>query len=91
MLLAAIFLVIDVWRLRRWAFPFVVIGMNSIAAYILWQLFSSAFRRAAVTLVGGLKLHVGAAWQPSLEAAAAFGLLWLLLFWMHRTRTFVKI
>ena len=91
LLLAAFFLVIDVWRLRRWAFPFVVIGMNSIAAYILWQLFSSAFRRAAVTLVGGLKLHVGAAWQPSLEAAAAFGLLWLLLFWMHRTRTFVKI
>ena len=32
-LLAAFYAVIDIWQLRRWSFPWIVIGMNSIAAY----------------------------------------------------------
>jgi len=91
LLLAAFFLVVDVWRLRRWAFPFKVIGMNSIMAYMIWSLFSPALHQAARVLVGGLKPRVGAAWYPSLEVAVAFGLLWLLLFWMYRTQSLVKI
>jgi predicted acyltransferase len=38
LLLALFYLVIDVWGLRRWAFPFIVIGANSLAAYMAWQL-----------------------------------------------------
>ena len=91
LLLAVFFLVVDVWRLRRWALPFKVIGMNSIAAYMLWNLFSPAFHQAARALVGGLKPRVGTAWYPSIEAGVAFALLWLLLWWMYRQRTFLKI
>ena len=32
-LLAAFYAVVDIWQFRRWAFPWIVIGMNSIAAY----------------------------------------------------------
>ena len=32
--LALFYLVIDVWRLRRWAFPLIVIGSNSILIYL---------------------------------------------------------
>jgi len=34
-LLGVFYLVIDVWKLKKWAFPFVVIGLNSITIYIL--------------------------------------------------------
>lgn len=33
-LLALFYLVIEIWRLKAWAFPFVVIGMNSITIYM---------------------------------------------------------
>jgi predicted acyltransferase len=34
LLLAGFYLVVDVWRLRRWCQPFIWIGMNSITAYM---------------------------------------------------------
>jgi predicted acyltransferase len=91
LLLAAFYTVIDVWRLRRWAFPFKVIGMNAITAYMVCHLFSPALRQVAKVFVEGLKQYVGAGWYPSLETAATFGVLWLLLYGMYRTRVFVKI
>jgi heparan-alpha-glucosaminide N-acetyltransferase len=33
LMLAAFYLIIDIWRFRTWSFPFVVVGMNSIAMY----------------------------------------------------------
>src|SRR5262249_39759949 len=36
--LAAFYAIIDVQDRRRWSFPLVVAGMNSIALYVLWQL-----------------------------------------------------
>ena len=38
LLLALFYLLIDVAGFRRWAFPFVVIGMNAIAIYVVWDL-----------------------------------------------------
>ena len=37
-MLAAFYAVIDVAGYRRWAFPLVVVGMNSIAIYLMAQL-----------------------------------------------------
>lgn len=91
LLLAAFFQIIDVWQIRRWAFPFKVIGMNAIAAYVAWSLFSPAFRDAARTLIGGLKPHLGTTLYPALEIASASALLWLILYWMFRKGSFVKI
>ena len=47
LLLALFYLVIDVWNLRRWAQPFIWIGMNPITIYMLANLvgFSSLVRR----------------------------------------------
>src|SRR5258708_821 len=37
-LLGLFYLVIDVWRFRIWAAPFVWIGMNAITLYLVWNL-----------------------------------------------------
>jgi hypothetical protein len=87
--LALFYLVIDVWGLRRWAFPFIVIGANSLAAYMAWGLGNSAFYRVAEVLLGGLGQYVGP-WQGTVLAAGAFGGLWLLLWYMYRNKTFIR-
>lgn len=51
LLLAAFYLVIDVLNWRWWSFPFVVVGMNSIAMYVIAELFRSDARRFANLIV----------------------------------------
>jgi predicted acyltransferase len=91
LLLALFFLVIDVWGLRRWAFPFTVIGANSIFAYMAWQLCSSAFHRVSEVFLGGLKHFESAApWHEAILGAGATATLWILLCYMYRNKTFVR-
>jgi predicted acyltransferase len=86
--LALFYWVIDVMGYRRWAFCFVVIGMNSIAVYAATSLFQ--FRLIGDVFVGSLLARVGR-WDGLLEAGAALLVIWLLLYWMYRTKYFVKI
>lgn len=90
LLLAVFYLVIDVWHWRRWAFPFAVIGANSIFAYMCWQLGSGVFRQAADIFLGGLKHYVPLVWYEPIACAGAFGVLWLLLWYLYRNKTFLR-
>lgn len=88
MALAAVYGMIDILGWRRWAFAFTVIGMNSIAVYFGTMLFD--FSRIGNILVGKLLPRVGR-WNAALESGAALLMVWLILYWMYRTKTFVKV
>jgi len=88
LLLAAFYFVIEVLHLRRWAFIFVVIGMNAIFAYMARSLFN--FRHIGNIFVGGLLRFLGP-WDTFVESLAAFVAIWLILYWMYRKETFVRI
>jgi len=88
LLLALFYLIIDVWGFKRWAFGFVVIGMNAIAVYMATRVFN--FRNIGDIFVGGLEKWVGP-WFGLIQAAAGFAVVWLILFWMYRKKTFIKI
>lgn len=88
LLMAIFYLAIDVAGMRKWAFPFVVIGMNPIAVYLATMLFD--FRQIGNIFVGGLLPRLGP-WATAVEAATAFLVVWLILYWMYRTKSFVKI
>ncbi len=60
-MLAAFYGVIDVAGLKGWAFPFVVVGMNSIAMYCMAQLMKG-------WVGNSLKIHIGYVWGRALEA-----------------------
>ena len=90
--LAAFSRVIEVRNWRRWAFPLVVIGANSIAAYViahLWEQF----------IVDSFRIHLGAdAFQifgtgvePFIRGCAVLLVFWLILFWMYRRKIFLRI
>jgi predicted acyltransferase len=87
-LLAIFYLLVDVLRYRRWAFGFMVIGMNSIVAYMAMMLFD--FRQIGNIFVGSLLPRLGR-WDLLIESAAAFSSEWLILYWLYRKKTFVKV
>jgi heparan-alpha-glucosaminide N-acetyltransferase len=92
LLLAAFYLVIDIWGRRRWAFPLVVIGMNSIAAYCIAHLFDSFISRSLDIHLGeGVAKAFGQAYQPLIHGALILFVMWLILFWMYRRRIFLRI
>jgi predicted acyltransferase len=88
LLLALFYLLIDVAGLRRWAFPFVVIGMNAITIYV--ASFFVPFRGIAESLVGGMARHLGAA-GPVVIALGAVLLMWLVLYHLYRQKIFLRI
>ena len=88
LLLSAFYLIIDVWGYRKWSFFFVVIGMNAIAVYVATHLFD--FTLIGNVFVGGLTKRAGP-WNEFLQASAALCVIWLILYWMFRMKTFIKI
>lgn len=90
--LALLYAVIDVAGLRRWAFPAVVVGQNSIAMYCLihliaWWILDSLRRHLAFLGFG----PDGAGYQPMLENFATGAVLWLICYWMYRRRILLRI
>lgn len=88
LMMATYYLIIDVLGYRKWVFPFTVIGMNALAVYMATEVYD--FRKIGDIFVGSLLPRVGR-WDEVLSAAASLTILWLILYWMYRTRTFVKL
>jgi heparan-alpha-glucosaminide N-acetyltransferase len=90
--LAAFCWLTEVRGWRKWAFPLVVIGTNSIAAYLmahLWERFiTDSFR---IHLGRSLFQVIGTGTEPLLRGMAVLLVYWLALYWMYRRRLFLKV
>src|ERR1019366_5398481 len=79
--LAAFSWVIDVKSHRRWAFPLVVVGMNSIAAYLIAHLWEDFIVTNLHTHLGYRIFEIfGAGLQPLMLGIAVMLIFWLTLF-----------
>ncbi|MGO4883950.1 MAG: acyltransferase family protein [Bryobacteraceae bacterium] len=89
---AAFSWVIDVKGYRKWAFPLVVIGMNSIAAYLIAHLFERFVYSSLRIHLGPDAFRVfGSGLEPFLQGCAVLLTYWLILYWMYRRKLFLKI
>jgi predicted acyltransferase len=92
LLLAIFSWILDIRKWRAWAFPLTVIGMNSIAAYLiahLWEGFIvSSFR---INLGPNFFKVFGDGLAPFLQGWAVLLTFWLVLFWMYRRKVFLRI
>ncbi len=83
--------VVDVKQHRKLAFPLVIVGLNSIAAYMMAHLFEEFVEGAFHTHLGnGLNLF-GNALEPLLVGALTLATYWLILLWMYRNKVFIRI
>lgn len=78
--------VIDVRGLRRWAFPFVVIGMNAVAIYMAGSLVP--LRRIVGIFTTPLAAGLGP-FGALFQALAVLVVEWLILYWMYRRKIFL--
>jgi predicted acyltransferase len=89
LLLASLYLICDVWGHSKWAFFFVVFGANSIAIYMMAHMFD--FRLIGNIFVGGLSSLFSSNVKDFIQAAGAMIVMWLIMYWMYRKKTFIKI
>lgn len=92
LLMAGFYAVVDVRGWKRWAFPLVVIGMNSIAMYVLVHLCEHFIGSTLDTHLGkGWEKGAGPAFAPMLHGAVVLLILWLILLWMHRRKLYLRV
>lgn len=87
LLLALFYWIIDIRGVGRWAFPFVVIGLNPITIYVAQSLFD--FGTVANIFVHGFIDHFGS-FRPLFHALCVFTVKWMFLFFLYRQKIFLK-
>jgi heparan-alpha-glucosaminide N-acetyltransferase len=92
LLLAAWYAAVDLLGLGALAFPLLVIGRNSIAAYCLAGLLKGFLSQTFNTHLGPRAfLAFGPAYESLLRGAAVLVVLWLILFWMDRRKIYLRV
>ncbi|MEZ5353358.1 MAG: DUF5009 domain-containing protein [Bryobacteraceae bacterium] len=87
--LAAMVWMVDVKGWRRFAFPMVVVGMNSIFAYCVFQLMRGSIHRAVGVFTGNFGWLGTLA--PVAHACATLAVIWWMCYWLYQRRAWVKI
>lgn len=90
LMLSVFYLAIDVWNIRKGTRWMIIIGSNAIFAYVAWHLFSNSFSGMAEVFLNGLKQYIGN-WFDVLRIFGGTLVLYLILLYMYKNKTFIKI
>lgn len=88
-LMTIFYLIIDVWKYQKWAFFFVVIGMNPITIYLANRIIG--FGRATDFLFGGIAELLPEAWSPLIIAIGYVIVGWLFLYLLYKKKIILKV
>lgn len=92
-LVLVVFVAIVEWRgWKRWTFPFVIVGLNPITLYCMWQLMGGFIRENIQRHISRNIFEVyGEPYSPVLQRALVLLVLWLIILWMYRRKIFLRI
>jgi predicted acyltransferase len=88
-LFSIFYLIIDVWNFRKWAFFFVVIGMNPITIYLAERIIN--FRSATKFFFGGLASLFPENWVDLVNAIGYVAIGWVFLYILYRKKIFLRV
>jgi len=88
LLLGVFYWLIDVRGHRKWAFPFVVVGMNSITIYWTQAVFD--FGLIVTVFTNGFNDDLGV-YKPLFLTASSLAAKWLVLYALYRKHIFIKV
>jgi predicted acyltransferase len=93
LLLLSVFYAVMEWRgKQKWAFPLLVVGMNSIAIYVMSGTTGGFVRGMLDTLLGKpLFSLLSPAFAPVVRGSLVLAVLWLILYWMYKRKIFIRI
>jgi predicted acyltransferase len=90
LLLGIFYLFIDVWGLRKGIRWLIILGSNAIFGYVAWHLFGNNLVGMAEVLLKGLNQWIES-WFDTLRYFGGFVFIYLLMWYMYRNKTFIKI
>ncbi len=92
LMLAGFYALIELKGWKRWSFPLLVIGANSIAIYVMSWTIEHFISSALLRHVGPAPFAIlGAPFEPVLRGAGVLLVFWAILFWMYRRKIFLRI
>jgi heparan-alpha-glucosaminide N-acetyltransferase len=92
LILAGLYFITEIKGWRRWAFPLLVIGSNSIAIYVMSWTIEHFISSALIRHFGTAPfLIMGPAFEPVLRGIGVLIVFWLILYWMYRRKIFLRI
>ena len=92
LMLAAFYSLVEIKGWVKWAFPIMIVGMNSIAAYVIAGTMEGFFVGAVQRHIGPAALGVmGDPMLPILRGAVVLAVIWIILYWMYKRRIFLRI
>ena len=89
LLFSIFYLIIDVWKYKKWAFFFVVIGLNPITIYLTGRIVN--FRSAEKFFFGGFTSILPEAWAPLINAVGITAIAWVFLYILYKKKIFLKV
>jgi predicted acyltransferase len=89
MAMAVFYWLIDIKGWHGWAFPFRVIGLNSLVIYLTYHFIN--FRYTSHKLFSGFYGFLDKGWIEVLDAFGATVLVWLFLYFLYKKQWFWKI
>jgi predicted acyltransferase len=89
LLFTLFYLIIDVWNFRKWAFFFVVIGLNPITIYLTERIVN--LHVISKFLLGGLIAMLPGTWSTLLYGIVITSIGWVFLYILYRYKLFLKI
>ena len=90
LLLLVFYMVIDVLRFKRWSFFLVVVGMNSIAAYVVFQLFRGWIDRSILVFTSSMIGTLGI-YGEVLQALLVLAAQWYVFYFCYKKQVFFKV
>lgn len=88
-LFSVFYLIIDVWNYRKWAFFFVVIGLNPITIYLVGRIVN--FRDATNFFFGGLVKVLPENWGELINGIGITAVAWVFLYFLYKKKIFLKV
>lgn len=78
-------------KARGWAYPFKIVGMNSIAIYTMGQLLNPWTSKTLQTHLGQeFYQSLGHSWAPTVEAVSIGLFYWAILYWLYLKKVFIR-
>jgi heparan-alpha-glucosaminide N-acetyltransferase len=92
LMLAAFYALIEWKGWKRWSFPLLVIGANSIAIYVMSWTIEHFITSALLRHLGRAPFAIlGPPFEPVLLGVGALVVFWSILYWMYRRNIFLRI
>ena len=89
LLFSIFYLIIDVWEYKKWAFVFVVIGMNPITIYLTGRIVN--FGSATKFFFGGISSALPVTWTPLIDGIGVTAIGWVFLYVLYKKKIFLKL